>query len=420
MSVAAWQARIAGINSALLGVLFFLIPMHVAPAYVLSAVMLALWCVEGRLGEKWRALRANPVFWVFQAYFGWVVVSLLWTQDMEAGRGMVSRYVFFLLAALYFTVARREHGMRYVLAFAAGVLLCELLAGYNWLHLNRYPHWPDGLRAAKDAMETAPFVDRILFGPVLAFAGYIAAWQALAAHRAARRTLAAAWAASWLATLLALSFSGSRTGMLACSLMMALLALQTLRRHRVWAAFGAAAVLIATACGLYALGDSITRQRVLQGFDEAQQLDSAVNTSIPLRYTMAVNTLHIIAEQPWFGVGAGDFIGAYQAMNARRTPSWNAPRNPHNQLLFTLATTGIVGGLLLLAVWFAPPWIHRRRQDGLGPLGVALPVFFFTICLAESYLWRTNTALMFALFSALLYGPAPGREMLAGPSHCLV
>ncbi|MDL2338482.1 MAG: O-antigen ligase family protein [Pseudomonadota bacterium] len=404
------RSRIPVVNSALLAVLFFLVPTQIAPAYVLSAVMLGLWLVEGRLPDKWQSLRSNPVFWIFQAYFWWFVVSLAWTDDLAAGGGMVSRHLFFLLSAMYFTVARREHTSRYLVAFAAGVLLCELLAGYNWLQLNRFPHWPAGWRAAKDAMETAPFVDRIMFGPAIAFAGYIAAWQAIATRRARQPVAAAAWAFSWLATIVVLSFSGSRTGMAGLSLMMGLLTLQTLARHRAWAVVGAAAVLATTAFGLYAMSDAATRQRVVDGFAETHKLDSAVNMSVPLRYTMAVNTLHIIAEHPWLGVGAGDFVAAYKDMNARRTPAWNTPRNPHNQLLFTVATTGLVGGVLLLAVWFAPPWLNRRRQDGLGALRIGLPVFFFTICLAESYLWRTNTALMFALFSALLYGPLSARD----------
>jgi O-antigen ligase len=407
MSHPTWRDRIPAINSSLLAALFFLIPTQIAPAYVLSALMLALWLVEGRLQAKWQVLRVNPVFWIFQAYFCWYVVSLAWTADMTAGASMVTRHLFFPLAALYFTVARREHTQRYLVAFAAGVLLCELLAGYNWLQLNLYPHWPASLRAAKDAMETAPFVDRILFGPTLAFAGYITAWQALVCRRAGQRGIAVAWAAACLATIGVLSFSGSRTGMLSFSLMMAVLTLQALKRHRAWAALCAAIVLVGTAAGLYAMSDGTTRQRVLDGFAEARNLDAAVNLSVPLRYTMAVNTLHIIAEQPWLGVGAGDFVSAYKDMNTRRSPAWNAPRNPHNQLLFTVATTGVFGGLLLLAVWFAPPWLNRNLNDGLGALRVGLPVFFFTVCLAESYLWRTNTALLFALFSALLYGPVP-------------
>ncbi|MDO9314928.1 MAG: O-antigen ligase family protein [Burkholderiaceae bacterium] len=415
MSLPAWRARIPAVNSALLAALFFLVPTQIAPAYVLTAVMLALWIIEGQLKSKWQALRTNPVFWIFQAYFGWFVVSLAWTDDMTAGRSMVSRHLFFLLAALYFTVARREHTVRYLIAFTTGVLMCEVLASYNWLQLNLYPQWPASLRAAKDAMETAPFVDRIMFGPTLAFAGYIAAWQALACRRAGRRSAALAWASSWLVTIGVLSFSGSRTGMLGFSLMMAVLTLQTGSRHRCWAAAGAVVVLVGSVGGLYAISDSITRQRVLDGFAEARNLEGAVNLSVSLRYTMAVNTLHVISEHPWLGVGAGDFVTAYREVNTRRSPAWNVPRNPHNQLLFTMATTGILGGVLLLAVWFAPPWLNRRRPDGLNALRVGLPVFFFTICLAESYLWRTNTALMFALFSALLYGPVCKPAPPTGP-----
>jgi O-antigen ligase len=34
---------------------------------------------------------------------------------------------------------------------------------------------------------------------------------------------------------------------------------------------------------------------------------------------------------------------------------------------------------------------------------VALPLLFAVICLAESYLWRSNTGLMFVAFSSILY-----------------
>ena len=404
MTSTVWRDRLAAINSALLAALFFLVPTQIAPAYVLTGLMLVCWLIEGRWQQKWQALRSNPVFWVFQAYFWWVVVSLLWTADLHAGRQMVSSYLFFLLAAVYFTVVRREHTSRYLLAFALSVVLCEALATYNWLHLNHYPQWPAGLRAQKDAMETAPFVDRILFGPCLAFAGYVGAWKAVTTSGRVR----VAWACTVLSAFAVLSFSASRVGMIGFSLMMALLAFQVLAGRRVVALASAATVLVGCVVGLYALSDAYTKKRVGQIFTESRQLDTAVNESLPHRYTMAINTLHIIAEHPWLGVGAGDFVAEYKAMNDERSPAWMPVRNPHNQLLFNLATTGIVGGLLLFAAWIAPPWLTRRwSDDGLRPLRIGLPVFYFFICLSESYLWRSNTGLMFMLFSALLYGPGP-------------
>ena len=180
--------RIPAINSALLAMIFFLIPTKVAPAYYLSGLMLVLWVAQGGWKDKWCALRGNPVFWIFQAFFWWHVVSMIWTDDLKAGLGMLSRHLFFLLCAVYFTVARREHTHRYLAAFAIGVFICELLAGYNWLHLNRFPDWPAGLRADKDPLEIAPFVDRIFFGPIVAFAAYLAALRALALRSRAMNT----------------------------------------------------------------------------------------------------------------------------------------------------------------------------------------------------------------------------------------
>ncbi len=411
MTTIVWRDRLAAINSGLLVALFFLVPTQIAPAWVLTGLMLVFWLIEGRWQQKWQALRGNPVFWVFQAYFWWVVVSLLWTTDLAQGWNMVSSYLFFMLAAVYFTAVRREHTDRYLLAFVISVVLCEALATYNWLHLNHYPDWPNGLRAPKDAMETAPFVDRILFGPCLAFAGYVGAWKAVTTFGRAR----IAWAFTVLSAFAVLSFSASRVGMISFSLMMALLAFQVLAGRRLVAVASAAAVLVGCAVGLYALSDTITKERVGQIFSESQQLDTAVNESLPHRYTMAVNTLHIIAEHPWLGVGAGDFTAEYKAMNDQRSPAWKLTRNPHNQLLFNLAITGVLGGVLLFAVWIAPPWLTRHwPDDGLRSLRVGLPVFYFFICLSESYLWRSNTGLMFMLFSALLYGPRPGPLSVPG------
>ena len=404
MTPTLWRDRLTALNSALLAALFFLVPTQIAPAYVLTGLMLVFWLIEGRWQQKWHSLRGNPVFWVFQAYFWWVVVSLLWTADMAGGWNMVSRYLFFLLAALYFTVARREHTGRYLAAFAIGVVLCEVLAAYNWLQLNHYPDWPQGLRAEKDATETAPFVDRILFGPVLAFAGYVGAWKAVSTSGRVRWI----WALTVLSAFAVLTFSGSRVGMIGFSLMMALLAFQRLAKHKVLALVSAAAVLAGCVWGLVTFSDTVTRDRIGLILSESQQLDTAVNESLPHRYKMAVNTMHIIAAHPWLGVGAGDFTAEYKVVNDQRSPEWLLTRNPHNQLLFNLVTTGVVGGVLLFAVWVAPPWLTRRwPDDGLRQLRIGLPVFYFLICLSESYIWRSNTGLMFMLFAALLYGPGP-------------
>ncbi len=406
MNPARGGERIASINSALLAAMFFLIPTKITPVYALSALVLVLWTAEGRWQHKWHAVRGNTALWLVQATFWLYLVATLWSPDPGAGFSMSNRYLLFAIAPLYFTVAQRAHTTRYVAAFAAGVLACETLAAYNWLQLHHYPAWPVGFLSSKDALETAPFVDRIMFGPIVAFASYVCGWYALHT-RGARRWW---WAGAAALAVAGLTISASRVGLVAAALLMALLTFQRLHRHRLLAAVASVVVCASVAVALYAVADHTTQQRVVEGVDELHDVQGHGATSIAQRYTMATNTLHIIAQHPLFGVGTGGFRSAYLAMNALRSPGARMTRNPHNEMLFAVASCGVAGGVLLLAMWFVPPWLWRRHDDGLQALRIALPLFFFAICFSESYLWLPNTGLMFVLFSALLYGPATGQS----------
>ena len=142
-------ARIPAINAALFASLFFFLPAHVAPAYSISGLILLLSVVEGRFAEKWAQLKGDPLFWIFQAFFWITPLSLLWTDDLQAGLRMVGRYSFFLLSPLYLTIARRELAPRCIAAFLAGCAMAEVLAYYHWLEMTYFPDWPAGIRVQK-------------------------------------------------------------------------------------------------------------------------------------------------------------------------------------------------------------------------------------------------------------------------------
>jgi O-antigen ligase len=77
--------------------------------------------------------------------------------------------------------------------------------------------------------------------------------------------------------------------------------------------------------------------------------------------------------------------------------------NPHNQYLFVLTTTGVLGGAALALV-LLPPTLWRRQDPELDGLRLALLVFIGAICMLESYLWRSNTSLLYVLFAVALHG----------------
>lgn len=404
-------ARIPAINAALFASLFFFLPAHVAPAYSISGLILLLSVVEGRFAEKWAQLKGDPLFWIFQAFFWITPLSLLWTDDLQAGLRMVGRYSFFLLSPLYLTIARRELAPRCIAAFLAGCAMAEVLAYYNWLEMTYFPEWPGGIRVQKEATETAPFVDHILYAPILAWAGYLALREALAAT---------GWRRAGFAVLAALTtgnliFSTGRTGQLVFLVLVALLIFQRFAgRHPLRAAVAAVSLTSGLAVLAYHTSAPIAAQ-VDETLSEFAQRHDTPDTATAQRLSFLTNSLRLAAENLLTGVGAGDFDAAYADVNARHTPGWTTTTNPHNQYLFTATTTGL-GGMLILLLAYCPPLLWRRQRDALAQHRVALVVFIAVISLFEDYLWRSNTSLLYVLFAVLLLGrqslgpPADGRQ----------
>lgn len=394
-----FAADLSVVQSWLLAAIFFCIPIQVAPAYILSAVLLTVWLVDGRLGTKLRTLAAEPLVWVFAGYYVVLLVSMLWTSDAEWGWRMVGRQNFFLLFALYLSVARPEHFGRYASAFLLSIALCEMLAFYNWAQMHWMPDWPPGIRVDKGAQDTAPFVDRILYTPTLAFAGYLAAHRVVFEARPPRERLM--YALLLLATATNLMISGGRAGAVGFLALLALLALQRFAHRPVWALITASSLVVLVFVTGYH-GNDYFQQRVDLAIAELQAPDSAADTSVGLRLVYAQNAWRVFTEHPWMGVGIGDYPHEYEQVNAEHTPKWAPAWNPHNQYLYALTAAGLMGGASLAAVLLVP-FLRRGPNDGRERIRRALPVLFLVICFSESYLLRSNTSLMYALFTAALW-----------------
>ena len=396
MSLAQLRERIPLANSWLLAAVFFCIPIQVAPAYLLSAAMLALWIVEGRFGEKLRQLAGEPLVWVVLGYYGVMLMSMLWTEDTDWGWRMIRRQNFFLLFLLYFSVARREHFGRYVSAFLLSIAICEALAFYNWAQLYLWPGLPEGIRVDKGADDTAPFIDRIFYTPALALAGYLAGHRLLFDATTRRRRLM--YGGLLIATVLNLLIAGGRAGMVGFLALLVLLVFQRFARRPVAAAAIAAALVGAILIGGYH-GSSFFKARVDDAVDQLVNYEQRPNTSVSLRIVYSLNALRIFAESPLLGIGIGDYPKEYARVNALHTPQWEPAWNPHNQYLLVLTAAGIPGALALgLVLLF--PLARRGADDGRDRIRRAPPLLLIVICLFESYLARSNVSMMYLLFMA--------------------
>jgi O-antigen ligase len=146
------------------------------------------------------------------------------------------------------------------------------------------------------------------------------------------------------------------------------------------------------------------------------------NTSIGLRLLFWKNSWQIIRRHPLVGVGTGDFRQAYRWVNMQVSPTMVVTDNPHNQYILVLCQFGLLGLGALLAIFFLQIREALQSSGGLQRLRLALPVFFLTIMLTESYLLVYETGFFFSLFSAVLFkrqnspavAGAAGIETLTG------
>jgi len=412
VSLAHLRERIPLVNSWLLAAIFFCIPVQVAPAYVLSAAMLLLWLVEGDLRRKLRELAGEPLVWIVLGCYGVLLLSLLWSDDRGWGWQTMQRHRFFLLFPLYFSVARREHFGRYVGAFLASIALCEALAFYNWAQLYFWPGLPEGIRVEKSADDTAPFVDRIFYTPVLALAGYLAGHRLLFDATTVRRRLVCGVLLA--TTTLNLLIAGGRAGMVGFLALLVLLTFQRFARRPLVAASVATAVVLAVLAGGYH-GSSYFKSRVDDAVDTFVHYRERPESSVSLRLVYAMNALRIYAAHPLLGVGVGDYPKEYERVNAIHTPQWAPAWNPHNHYLFVLTAAGIPGGIALALV-LGYPLRRRGPSDGRERIRRAVPVLMITICLFESYLLRSNVSMMYMLFTAALWRGASRADPVRAAS----
>jgi O-antigen ligase len=392
------RERTALINSWLLVAICFVLPTKVSFVYTLTFFMLILWLIQPGLVTRWQAIVRAKINWGFVAYYGIFLISLLWTTDMKWGWHMVGRQIPFLLFPLFWSVAKGSDQRRCISAFIAAVAISVMLAYYNWLRLHIFLDWPAGIQVNKSVGDTAPFVDRIMYAPILAFGAYFVGYRILFEHR--HVLWQGVYILVFLSIVVNLLLSGGRAGMVGFAILLVTLIIQYFSRRPIRA----------LVCGLlitgviFGAGYSISdhfKKRVDSAISEAKNPAVNINTSVGLRINFIKNTAHIVLENPLIGVGAGDFPAEYKAINDRFTPQAVSTVNPHNQIMLVLATTGLLGGVILLFLIFATFGSMSKLKTDSKHFITALWIGYGAICLFESYLWRSNTALMFCVLMAI-------------------
>jgi O-antigen ligase len=158
-------------------------------------------------------------------------------------------------------------------------------------------------------------------------------------------------------------------------------------KYKWWIALGAVGVL------LIAVLSPVVQSRMDAAFLEVNQylgqttIERANNaTSVGIRMQFYVSALAVVVQHLWIGVGSIDFPVLFQKMNAGMGGVTNLSvfTNPHNEYIYILATKGIVGLVLYLAIFIQACRMAWRKTDEVQRIGLLMFIFLFMLSITTN------------------------------------
>lgn len=157
-------------------------------------------------------------------------------------------------------------------------------------------------------------------------------------------------------------------------------------------------VLAALAGVVVAVSSSVVQSRMVLAVAEfnqylamtPQERATSMLGSVSVRMQYMVTIWEAIRQSNWWvGVGSIDLPDAYQAaarqlgvsQQAWGTYNWS---NPHNEYLHTLATKGLVGLLLYLAIFAQACRVAWGKTDEVQRIGLVMFVFLFLLSITTN------------------------------------
>ena len=358
-------------------------PFSVAATNVALGLALAAGILSGLWWRGacacWRQTRLLVV--IALAYALLILFGLLWSEDKGWGLHVLGRHWFWLLVPVLVAVLAEKRWRRnFLVALSTGLglnLVYCLLQMFGYVVVTT-----DG----SSASDATGHIGHIGFGFVY---GIWAAWLLHLGLRLGGWQRWLVWGLAAWSYIMVFAAQG-RSGYLVAALLAFVALVLWFRQRGGWRMMLALAGIMALAITAFALGPG--KERIvgtMKAFSTAYDaqlnlLDSGESATIATheRLRMWSASLKIWRESPFLGVGTGGMPAAVAQQKLK--DRFGAPYtfvHPHNQYLLNLVRWGVLGLLLLLALFFA--WLRegsrqQRLDTEIGPLmllsGLALAI----------------------------------------------
>lgn len=392
-----FKAKLRQVASLLLIPYTFILPMWIAPTYILGALIFVLWLSGGNVREDLARIRNNGLVWAIVAYVSLHVIGLLWSTEFQNTKAEVAPAALFLFVPVFMMVIKPEHRQAVLWAFLASMALSSILSFLIYFQLN-----PDVFKPNGEG-------DPIRFMSHIHYAVYLTAATAISLYLAlfdTRTRTAGKFVAGILSIFYAavVFISNGRAGQVMFIVMAVIFLAMYFRKRLVWAF---AALLIGFPLLMATVYFTVQpfRQRVDGIVADVKQYDSNRSTSTGARVVYAMNGLTVFSEHPVIGVGTDDFALELKKAHMRNTPDIPFDVDVHNTYVMKMGQFGVLGLITLLGILYAQLRIAVRSSVPIQRyLGFAIPFMFAVVNLSDIYFQLHFTLMLFIWISAIVYG----------------
>jgi O-antigen ligase len=402
----------------LLIILAFLMPLTVFCANLIIVIIVALWLVSGNYKSKYDQIISSRFLIACVVFYCLHVVGLIWTEDLKWGLKILHKmWYFILLLPVLFTIVEKKYIKYYISSFLLAISFTEIISYLIWFEIIepfKIVRIPDtlSLMIRRDGPvplmvnNPTPFMSHVSYNPILAFAIYLVSHEVFLNKNLSKFKF---FLFSFFAITMSINMfiTGGRAGQVIFFVMLTILIFQFFNAEKIKSLIVVLILIPGIFFTAYQTSD-LFQLRVDSAISDVLVYESNNNTSVGKRISYMKNSWDIIKQNPWIGVGTGDFPIEFEKIsiinNNQDFLSTNLPTNPHNMYNFVLIQLGLVGLLSFLSIFYyqiKQSFVSSNRL--IRDVGLTLPLLFLVVMLSDSYLLGHYTSLMFVFFSAFLY-----------------
>jgi O-antigen ligase len=333
-----------------------------------------------------RRVLALPAGGLPVLFFVLLLIGMLWAVGVpmaERFDGVKSAYKFLFIPLLMAHFSRSERGAWVIIGFLVSCIVLLTLSAMNLL----VPAIPPNLISPRGGVGV-PVHDYIFQSNEFTVCIFLLAAVALDAWRERRRGFAVALGLLCMAFLIDMfSIVTSRTALVVLPVLVLVFAMRHLSR-RGTIAVALAAVAFAGVVGV--LAPSV-RTSVSDLFSEVRDYDpKAIGTRAGERIEFWTKSIGFIADAPLIGHGTGSIRDQYRRVSVgdnKFTMQTMVAANPHNQTFATAIQLGLIGTVVMYAMWLAHLLLFCRGSGFAAWAGLVIVTQNIVSSLFNSHLF---------------------------------